>query len=133
MGEETPDADSFHQAVQSIISQHLVSGDSAYVRMSRLALQELYFNNIVTSDEVVNGLHQLTTDDVQSVAQSLLNAGLPTITLVGPVSQELLTNVGEMLGDLGTLHSIGFVSADTLIPPVSKLGPISSANIQQMG
>ncbi len=101
MSEEDLDPDAHHRAVQSLISQHLVSGDSAYVRMSRLALQELYFKQIVSSDAVIDGLQSQPADTVRQIAGEMIDKGLPTIALVGPVSEELLQQVGAMLSDFG--------------------------------
>jgi predicted Zn-dependent peptidase len=93
--------DDHHRSLQSLISQHLVSGDSAYVRMSRLALQEGYFRTPLTTETIVAGLQAQTLDDVQIIAQELLSSGLPTVALVGPVVSELLEAVGSMLADFG--------------------------------
>jgi predicted Zn-dependent peptidase len=101
MVEDAISLDDHFRTVQSLISQHLVSGDSAYVRMSRLALQELYFDRAVPSHEVTEALRTQSPEAVQTVAQETLNAGLPTISLVGAVSEELLQAVGAMLADFG--------------------------------
>lgn len=101
MGEEDVDLDDHHRATQSLISQHLVSGDSAYVRMSRLGLQELYFRRKIFSDEVVNGLKHQSPEMIRQIAQQVFNTGLPTIALVGPVTEKLLQAVGDMLADFG--------------------------------
>lgn len=93
--------DDHHRSLQSLISQHLVSGDSSYVRMSRLALQEGYFRNPLTTEAIVAGLHAQAPTDVQTVAQELLTSGLPTVALVGPVGSELLEAVASMLADFG--------------------------------
>lgn len=114
MSEEEINPDNHHRAVQSLISQHLISGDSAYVRMSRLALQELYFKDIVSSDQVITGLRSQSPESVQHVAQQTCNAGLPTIALVGPVNESLLESVIAMLTDFGGTPTIS--SAPPLSP-----------------
>jgi predicted Zn-dependent peptidase len=108
MGEGEINLDEYHRATQSLISQHLVSGDSAYVRMSRLALQEQYFRQTVPSDEVIAGLSGLRSEEVQQVALEIFSAGLPTIALVGPVSDKLLSDVETMLSDFGEPSSVTF-------------------------
>jgi predicted Zn-dependent peptidase len=110
MGEDDFDPDAHHRAVQSLISQHLVSGDSAYVRMSRLALQELYFKQIVSSDAVIDGLMKQSTESVRQIARETADSGLPTIALVGPVSEELLQQVGAMLSDFGGTPLLTYAS-----------------------
>lgn len=110
MGEEEINPDEYHRATQSLISQHLVSGDSAYVRMSRLALQEKYFRRAVPSDEVIAGLSDLQPEEVREVACETFSIGLPTIALVGPVSDKLLKDVETMLSDFGEPSSVAFVA-----------------------
>ena len=110
MAEDAVDPDAHHRAVQSMISQHLVSGDSAYVRMSRLALQELYFNQIIPSDEVIQELENQSANSVQEIATQLANGELPTIALVGPVGEELLQQVGMMLSDFGGTPTLAYSS-----------------------
>jgi predicted Zn-dependent peptidase len=101
LGENEINLDDYHRTVQSLVSQHLVSGDSAYVRMSRLALQELYFQQAVTSEEVVAGLRSLSLETIRLTAQRVFAAGVPSMALVGPVSEPLLEAVGDMLCDFG--------------------------------
>ncbi len=119
MSMEPLDPDRHHQVVQSLISQHLVSGDSAYVRMSRLALQELYFGEAVSSQQVIDDLRAQSPEAIQRAAASVAGAGLPVISLVGPVSQELLAQVSAMLSDFGELRSASFVEEDKAPVPVS--------------
>lgn len=110
MGEEDVDLDDHHRATQSLISQHLVSGDSAYVRMSRLGLQELYFKRTLSSDEVVSGLKHQSPEMMRQIAQQVFNTGLPTIALVGPVTEKMLQAVGQMLVDFGEPAELAFTS-----------------------
>jgi hypothetical protein len=76
--------------------------------MSRLALQEQYFRQTVPSDEVIAGLSGLRSEEVQQVALEIFSAGLPTIALVGPVSDKLLSDVETMLSDFGEPSSVTF-------------------------
>jgi len=110
MVEQAHNPDTYHRAIQSLISQHLISGDSAYVRMSRLALQELYFHRDVPSDEVIAGLQNQSYETVRQVGLQLLEAGLPTIALVGPVTSPLLQAVTAMLSDFGGQPQVILVS-----------------------
>lgn len=93
--------DNHYRATRSLISQHLVSGDSAYVRMSRLALQEYYFSHAITSDDVTQGLRAQSPKSIQEIAWKMLSEGLPATALVGPVSDELLEAVCAMFADFG--------------------------------
>lgn len=118
MGEEDVNLDDHYRATQSLISQHLVSGDSAYVRMSRLGLQELYFKQTISSDEVVDGLRHQSPEMIRQIARQILNSGLPTIALVGPITEKMLDAVGEMLADFGEPATLVFTprSIKTLVP-----------------
>lgn len=109
MGSDDINPDDHHRAVQSLVSQHLVSGDSAYVRMSRLALQELYFNQPVPSQDVIAGLNHQSPDAIRAVARQVLEHGLPAIALVGPVTEPVLDAVGSMLADFGEPPTLGLV------------------------
>jgi len=101
MGREIANPDDHHRAAQSLISQTLVSGDSAYVRMSRLGLQELYFGSPLASSSIIDSLRQQTPEQVQGVANQLLEIGVPTMALVGPVTDELLQQVESMMVEFG--------------------------------
>jgi predicted Zn-dependent peptidase len=116
MCQEAIDPEDHHRTVQSLVSQHLVSGDSAYVRMSRLALQELYFRRAVPSDEVIAGLRSQSAEGVQQAAIAAFSAGLPTIALTGPITEDLLQAVGGMLADFGGQPTLELVSEEA---PVS--------------
>jgi hypothetical protein len=69
--------------------------------MSRLALQEHYFGHAVASDEVVGGLEAQPLAEVRKVAEEAFNTGMPTIALVGPVSEQISEAVCAMLADFG--------------------------------
>lgn len=108
MAEETINLDDHFRAKQSLISQHLVSGDSPYVRMSRLGLQELYFQKALSSDEIIEQLGNQTPEDMPRLAGQLLESGLPTIALVGPIDEGLLKIVETLLTDFGGKPVIRF-------------------------
>jgi predicted Zn-dependent peptidase len=116
MGDDPLSLDDHYRATQSLISQHLVSGDSAYVRMSRLALQEHYFRRAITSDEVVQGLRTQSSDAIQKVASSTFAAGLPVAALVGPVTEDLLVMISEMFADFGETPELHVVSNEVALP-----------------
>jgi predicted Zn-dependent peptidase len=117
LGSQDIDQDRYHHTVQSLVSQHLVSGDSAYVRMSRLGLQELYFQEPVLSEEVSRGLKTQSPETVRTLALQLFSGSLPTIALVGPVTDSLLAQVEAMLSDFGHVDRVGTVGAGSLVLP----------------
>ena len=94
--------------------------------MSRLALQEQYVRQTVPSDEVIAGLSGLRSEEVQQVALEIFSAGLPTIALVGPVSDKLLSDVETMLSDFGEPSSVTFTGENgQSAAPVTATGPRS--------
>ncbi|NDJ51711.1 MAG: insulinase family protein [Chloroflexi bacterium] len=103
LSETLVNLDEHHRVVQSMVSQHYVSGDSTYTRMSRLALQENYFGRVVSSKDISAGIQSVVPDEVQGVAQQICEIGLPTTVLVGPVNAELLHEISSMLADFGDL------------------------------
>lgn len=117
LGSDAMNLDRYHHTVQSLVSQHLVSGDSAYVRMSRLGLQELYFHEPVLSEDVSAQLKAQSPEAVQALASGLFMGGLPTITLVGPVDDAMLAEVKNMLSDFGVINQVGMVSGSELALP----------------
>jgi hypothetical protein len=86
--------------------------------MSRLGLQELYFGRPISSEEVTNELQRQSPEMVRQVAQQTFNTGLPTIAMVGPITEDLLQAVGDMLSDFGEPAALAFASksAKTLVP-----------------
>jgi predicted Zn-dependent peptidase len=104
------DLDAHFRAVQSLVSQHLIAGDSAYVRMSRLAMQELYFNRVLSTNEISKGLKAQGPPDIQAIAEECFNSGLPGIGLVGPISETLLNQVSNMLADFGEAPQVAFAT-----------------------
>lgn len=101
MANEPLNLDDHYRAQQSLISQHLVSGDSPYVRMSRLGLQELYFRKALSSDDIIENLRSQTPDDVPRLAAQVLANGLPTIAMTGPIDEPMLQAAESMLTDFG--------------------------------
>ena len=94
---------------------------SAYVRMSRLAMQELYFERALCSDEVVAGLRAQPVESVRQIAQSICMLGLPAITLVGPVSTPILQATYDMLVDFGETPTIPVTSNGHSVPLPAQL------------
>ena len=112
LAEDTLSPDDLHRAAQSLISQHHISGDSAYVRMSRLALQELYFRGAVPSEQIITGLRSQSPRSIQQVALNAVSTGLPTMALVGPVTPGLLDTVGSLCVDFGQEPKLIYTSHD---------------------
>ena len=112
LGEEVVNPDDLHRVKQSLISQHLISGDSAYVRMSRLALQDQYFRRPISSDDVIAGLRAQSPDSIQQVSNTVCGYGIPTMALVGSIDDTSLAQVATMLEDLGGTPTVQLVNSN---------------------
>jgi predicted Zn-dependent peptidase len=120
LGEETINADDLHRVKQSLISQHLISGDSAYVRMSRLALQELYFRHPISSKEVITALRAQSPESIQEVSNSVCSCGIPTMGLVGAIDEARLVQVQTMLRDFGGTPMLRMINSDEVAQELAE-------------
>lgn len=62
----------------------LLSKESISNRMSRLGRSEICYNRIITSDEIVEGVAQVSEKEVQLLAESLFQKGKFSLTAIGP-------------------------------------------------
>jgi predicted Zn-dependent peptidase len=74
------------KAKMQIRGQHLISGENTNTRMSRLAVQELYFGRQLPEDEILAEIDAIQVEKLQSLADEVLRAALnrATIAVVGP-------------------------------------------------
>lgn len=101
LGSRDIDPDRYHHTVQSLISRHLASSDSAYACMSHLGLQEPNSCDSVSSEEVVKRLRAQPPEAVREQARQLIQNRQMTIALVGPVDKVLLAQVENVVCDFG--------------------------------
>ncbi len=76
-----------------------LSLESVSSRMSRLGKTELCFNRIITPEEVIDKINQVTLADVQEIAALLFKPDEFTLTTIGP--GELSFNFHQMLKQSG--------------------------------
>jgi predicted Zn-dependent peptidase len=82
---ETPLPDSeLRRAKDHLKGSLMLSLESTSSRMSHLARQEIYFDKHFTLDETLEGIEQVTTEDVQRVARDLFSNGSLAATVLGP-------------------------------------------------
>jgi len=82
---ETPLPDSeLRRAKDHLKGSLMLSLESTSSRMSHLARQEIYFDKHFTLDETLEGIEQVSTQDVQRVARDLFSNGSLAATVLGP-------------------------------------------------
>ncbi|HEV3162906.1 MAG TPA: pitrilysin family protein [Isosphaeraceae bacterium] len=85
-GEEPADDDELWKAKMQLRGHHSIAGESTHTRMSRLAVQELYFGCHLGSDEVLAQIEAVNREDLNRLAGCWLHEALEcaTIAVVGP-------------------------------------------------
>jgi predicted Zn-dependent peptidase len=86
-GQEPIDEDELWKAKMQIRGQHLISSESSSTQMSRLATQELYFANHISSEKILEAIDNVTIQSMEQVFE-LLRPKLnnTAIAVVGPNS-----------------------------------------------
>ena len=74
------------KAKMHIRGQHLIAGENTNTRMSRLAVQELYFGRQLPDDEILAEVDAIHVAKLQSLAEAVLGdaLGRATVAVVGP-------------------------------------------------
>jgi len=79
------DDDELWKAKMQIRGQHLISSESSNTQMSRLATQELYFANHITSEQILNSIDDVNSETIGKVLENLRPTPTNTaISVVGP-------------------------------------------------
>jgi len=79
-----PDAE-LQRAKDHLKGSLMLSLENTASRMSHIARQEIYFDRQVSLDETLQGVEQVTADDVQRVATDLFQNGSMSATVLGNV------------------------------------------------
>lgn len=79
------------KAKMHIRGQHLISGENTNTRMSRLAVQELYFGRQLPDEEILAEIDAIHVAKLQKLAEEVLGDALSraTIAVVGPEAPDL--------------------------------------------
>ncbi|HEY3175320.1 MAG TPA: pitrilysin family protein [Candidatus Polarisedimenticolia bacterium] len=80
-----------HAAKDHLKGSLMLSLESSSSRMSNLARQDIYYNRQFSLDEIIEGIDQVTTVDVQQLARTLLVSGGCTVAALGNLSHLNLT------------------------------------------
>jgi predicted Zn-dependent peptidase len=86
-----PSAEELRRAKDHLKGSLMLSLENTASRMSHLARQELYFNQQYGLDEILDGIEQVTAEDVRRVANRLFANGSLAATVLGPPSVEALS------------------------------------------
>ncbi len=87
---DAADADEIALAKTQIANQTRMGDDDVHTRMSRLAVQQVYFGHPVSSEDVVRGVAALEVDEVRRAAAGWVRGGAAGLAL-GVVTTEALT------------------------------------------
>ncbi len=71
---------------QYIKGNMLLSNESTDSLMERIALNELHFGREISMEEVLEGVDNVTADDIMGLAGELFFSGRPALTVLGPLS-----------------------------------------------
>ncbi|HSR13432.1 MAG TPA: pitrilysin family protein, partial [Thermodesulfobacteriota bacterium] len=66
----------------------LLSLESTDSRMGRLAKSEIYFQRYISTEEIIEGIERVTTDQVSELAHELFTAESFSLTALGPVKEK---------------------------------------------
>jgi len=69
----------------------LLSLESTDNRMSRLAKNELYFSRYISTEEIIEGIEKVASDEVNVLAQQMLRPESLSLTALGPVTKEAIS------------------------------------------
>ncbi len=66
----------------------LLSLESTDSRMGRLAKSEIYFHRFVPTEEIIEGIENVSADDVAELARKLFQTTPLSLTVLGPVTEK---------------------------------------------
>lgn len=82
-----PTGEEMETAKRQLERSHLLAMESLGVRVSVNAERELYGMEHMTSEQVVDRLYSVTTEEVTAIAKQVVSYGLPAACLVGPMKK----------------------------------------------
>jgi predicted Zn-dependent peptidase len=66
----------------------LLSLESTDSRMGRLAKSEIYFHRFVSTEEIIEGIERVTTEEVSELAEQLFLRTPLSLAVLGPVTEK---------------------------------------------
>jgi len=68
----------------------LLSLESTDSRMSRLAKNELYFSRYISTEEIIEGIEKVSSEEVGVLAEQMLRPEALSLTVLGPVTEKAI-------------------------------------------
>jgi predicted Zn-dependent peptidase len=86
IGDEPVQAEELLRAKNQIKGQHIIAAEDTNTRMSRLAIQELYFERHISTREITEQIEAVDMEKLEDITRNLLVEHLSTMTIaiVGP-------------------------------------------------
>lgn len=78
--------DELRTAQEHLKGHTLLAAESPDSRMTRLAKCQIYFNRFIPLEEILTSIDQVTQQDVQTLAQQILDRKYLSLAALGPVS-----------------------------------------------
>ncbi len=88
-------AEELHRAKEHIKGQLVLSMESTSTRMTRLGKSELIQGEILSLDEIVDRIDQVTLDDVLRVARNIFGANKLFLAVIGPLNKDKLAHLAD--------------------------------------
>jgi predicted Zn-dependent peptidase len=66
----------------------LLSLESMDSRMGRLAKNQLYYNRFVSTEEIIEGIEKVKTEEVTALARQTFKPDSLSLTILGPVTEK---------------------------------------------
>ena len=66
----------------------LLSLESTDSRMSRLAKNEIFFHRFISTEEIIEGIENVSAEQIRSLAQEIFRPDSLSLTVLGPVTEK---------------------------------------------
>ncbi len=86
------------RAKEYLRGEILISAEASNTRMSQLATQEFYFGRFLPLEELVEGVRQVSANDILLLADNMFQPGGLTLTALGPLVKQ--TSLQRQLEEL---------------------------------
>ena len=90
---EDVSADELRTAKEQLKGNLLLSTESTGSRMSKLAMNEIYFGRQLDMDDVIEEIEQVTAADVREISEELFRPEYLGLTVLGDVDRDALASV----------------------------------------
>ncbi|HHW06231.1 MAG TPA: insulinase family protein [Clostridia bacterium] len=85
------------KAKEQIKGSLMLSMESISNRMSRLGRSEICYNRIITTDEIIRGVSEVSLEQVQKLAEGLFRENRFSLTMIGP--EKLSVDLSQLISE----------------------------------